>query len=202
MQTPEGWQRIKSIVGAALEQQPRERQAFLSEVCGADSALRAEVDSLLAAYHGSDHLSESPLTALFVNDAKPSRSLGPYTLLEKLGEGGMGQVWLAEQTEPVRRRVALKLIKSGFYDDLAIRRFQSEQQSLAIMDHPSIAKVFEAGATPEGQPYFAMEYVPGVAITPLLRSIRNSASATVSSSSKKFARECNTHTRKPSFIAI
>ena len=77
----------------------------------------------------------------------------------------MGQVWLAEQKEPVRRRVALKLIKSGFYDELALRRFQSERQSLAIMDHPSIAKVFDAGATAEGQPYFAMEYVPGVAIT-------------------------------------
>jgi serine/threonine protein kinase len=91
--------------------------------------------------------------------------LGPYRLLKKLGEGGMGQVWLAEQTLPVRRKVALKLIKAGMYDDSALRRFQSERQSLAIMDHPAIAKVFDAGATPDGQPYFAMEYVPGVAIT-------------------------------------
>src|SRR5215813_10708919 len=92
-------------------------------------------------------------------------SLGPYRLLQKLGEGGMGRVWLAEQTAPVRRRVALKLIKAGMYDDAVLKRFASERQSLAILDHPSIAKVFDAGTTPDGQPYFVMEYVPGVPIT-------------------------------------
>ncbi len=92
-------------------------------------------------------------------------SLGPYRLLQKLGEGGMGRVWLAEQTAPVRRQVAVKLIKAGMYDDSVLKRFASERQSLAIMDHPSIAKVFDAGTTPDGQPYFVMEYVPGVAIT-------------------------------------
>src|SRR5216684_4049298 len=93
------------------------------------------------------------------------KSLGPYRLLQKLGEGGMGRVWLAEQTAPVRRRVAVKLIRVGRYDDEVLKRFQSERQSLAIMDHPSIAKVFDAGTTPDGQPYFVMEYVPGVPIT-------------------------------------
>src|SRR6266849_7843678 len=93
------------------------------------------------------------------------KSLGPYRLLQKLGEGGMGRVWLAEQTAPVRRRVAVKLIKAGMYDDAVLKRFASERQSLAIMDHPAIAKVFDAGATPDGQPYFVMEYVPGVSIT-------------------------------------
>jgi serine/threonine protein kinase len=92
-------------------------------------------------------------------------SIGPYRLLKKLGEGGMGQVWLAEQTSPLRRQVALKLIKVGVYDDSVLQRFLSERQSLAIMDHPSIAKVFDAGATSDGQPYFVMEYVPGVPIT-------------------------------------
>jgi eukaryotic-like serine/threonine-protein kinase len=91
--------------------------------------------------------------------------MGPYRLIQKLGEGGMGQVWLAEQTAPVRRQVALKLIKVGMYDDGVLKRFQSERQSLAMMDHPSIAKVFDAGSTPDGQPYFVMEYVPGVPIT-------------------------------------
>ena len=101
-----------------------------------------------------------------VNSATPnSISIGPYRLVRKLGEGGMGQVWLAEQTMPVRRQVALKLIKVGMYDDLVLKRFQSERQSLAIMDHPSIAKVFDAGATPDGQPYFVMEYVAGIPIT-------------------------------------
>ena len=92
-------------------------------------------------------------------------SIGPYHLLKKLGEGGMGQVWLAEQTAPVQRQVALKLIKAGTYDFSVLQRFQSERQSLAIMDHPSIAKVFDAGTTPDGQPYFVMEYVPGPRIT-------------------------------------
>jgi serine/threonine protein kinase/tetratricopeptide (TPR) repeat protein len=92
-------------------------------------------------------------------------SIGPYRLVKKLGEGGMGQVWLAEQTAPLQRQVALKLIKVGIYDDSVLQRFQSERQSLAIMEHPSIAKVFDAGATVDGQPYFVMEYVPGVPIT-------------------------------------
>ncbi|MGC2611728.1 MAG: serine/threonine-protein kinase [Candidatus Sulfotelmatobacter sp.] len=93
------------------------------------------------------------------------RSIGHYRLLKKLGEGGMGQVWLAEQTAPVRRQVALKLIRAGMCDDTMLHRFQSEGQALAIMDHPSIAKVFDAGATPDAQPYFVMEYVPGRPIT-------------------------------------
>jgi serine/threonine protein kinase len=91
--------------------------------------------------------------------------IGPYRLLRRLGEGGMGQVWLAEQTAPVQRQVALKLIRVGRYDDDILQRFRSEQQSLAMMDHPAIAKVFDAGATPDGQPYFVMEHVAGVAIT-------------------------------------
>ena len=92
-------------------------------------------------------------------------SIGPYRLIRKLGEGGMGQVWLAEQSAPVKRQVALKIIKAGRYDDSALLRFDVERQTLAIMDHPAIAKVFDAGSTPEGQPYFVMEYVPGFPIT-------------------------------------
>jgi non-specific serine/threonine protein kinase/serine/threonine-protein kinase len=91
--------------------------------------------------------------------------IGPYRLLQKIGEGGMGEVWLAEQTEPVRRRVALKVIKQGMDTKQVIARFEAERQALAMMDHPYIAKVFEAGSTPEGRPYFAMEHVPGVPIT-------------------------------------
>jgi non-specific serine/threonine protein kinase/serine/threonine-protein kinase len=92
-------------------------------------------------------------------------SIGPYVFIKKLGEGGMGQVWLAEQTAPVRRQVALKLIRVGMYDDSVLLRFQSEQQSLAVMNHPTIAKVFDAGSTPDGQPYFVMEFVDGPSIT-------------------------------------
>ena len=92
-------------------------------------------------------------------------AIGPYRLIRKLGEGGMGQVWLAEQSAPVKRQVALKIIKAGRYDGSALLRFDVERQTLAIMDHPAIAKVFDAGSTAEGQPYFVMEYVPGLPIT-------------------------------------
>jgi non-specific serine/threonine protein kinase/serine/threonine-protein kinase len=92
-------------------------------------------------------------------------SIGPYRRIRKLGEGGMGQVWLAEQSAPVKRQVALKIIKVGRYDSSALLRFDRERQTLAIMDHPAIAKVFDAGTTAEGQPYFVMEYVPGLPVT-------------------------------------
>ena len=91
--------------------------------------------------------------------------IGPYHLLELIGQGGMGEVWLAEQREPVRRRVALKLIKAGMDTREVVARFESERQALALMDHPAIAKVFDAGSTPEGRPYFVMEYVAGIPIT-------------------------------------
>jgi serine/threonine protein kinase len=98
-------------------------------------------------------------------EESPLGSIGCYQLTKLLGEGGMGQVWLAEQSTPVRRQVALKLIRNGIYDVTVTRRFASEQQSLAIMQHPAIAKVFDAGSSPGGQPYFVMEYVPGLSIT-------------------------------------
>src|SRR5689334_13383074 len=91
--------------------------------------------------------------------------IGPYHLIRRLGEGGMGEVWLAEQKEPVRRRVALKLIKRGMNTREALMRFDSERQALALMDHPNIARVFDAGATLTGAPYFVMEYVAGIPIT-------------------------------------
>jgi eukaryotic-like serine/threonine-protein kinase len=91
-------------------------------------------------------------------------SIGPYKFVRRLGEGGMGQVWLAEQTDPVQRQVAVKLIRLGRYDSRRLQRFRAEQRSLALMDHPAIAKVFDAGVTPDGQPYFVMEYVPGLPI--------------------------------------
>ena len=92
-------------------------------------------------------------------------SLGRYRMLQKLGEGGMGEVWLAEQTEPVRRQVALKVIKLGMDSAQIVVRFEAERQALALMDHPTIATVFDGGTTPQGRPYFAMEYVKGEPIT-------------------------------------
>ena len=165
MDKPAPWERIKEVFGAALERDPDQRGAFLDEACAGDAALRSEIDSLLAAHPQADHLSEGAFTTELTDAPLQPRVIGPYRLLRKLGEGGMGQVWLAEQTAPVRRKVALKLVRTGMFDETSLRRFQSERQSLAIMDHPAIAKVFDAGATPDGQPYFAMEYVPGQAIT-------------------------------------
>jgi serine/threonine protein kinase len=161
----EQWKKIKEIFGAALEQEPSRRPAFLDEVCAQNEELRAEVESLLSAHAESDGLSEHPWASQLAGSGDEFKTIGPYRLIQKLGEGGMGQVWLAEQTQPVRRQVALKLIKTGIFDPSVLQRFQSERQSLAIMDHPSIAKVFDAGGTPDGQPYFVMEYVPGVPIT-------------------------------------
>jgi serine/threonine protein kinase len=165
MEKREQWQKIKEIVAAALERTPEQRPPFVSQACGDDASIRAEVESLLSAYESSLGLSESAWTAEMDDAAQVSKSLGPYHLVRKLGEGGMGQVWLAEQTTPVRRKVALKVIRAGMYDDSVVRRFHAEQQLLAIMDHPAIAKVFDAGTAPEGQPFFVMEYVPGKAIT-------------------------------------
>ena len=169
------WEQVKELLHCAMELAPERRGPFLEEACASDSSLLAEVESLLLADEGvrSSFLNASPLP----DEQDPDRietivSLKPgqifaehFELVRKLGEGGMGQVWRAEQIYPVRRQVALKLIKAGMYDETVVQRFQSERQSLAIMDHPAIAKVFDAGTTALGQPYFVMEYVPGLPIT-------------------------------------
>ena len=116
--------------------------------------------------NGQDTIAEPSATSL--PDSAPVGELlwiGHYQLLAKLGEGGMGIVWLAEQHEPVKRHVALKLIKAAIRDAATLQRFEMERQALAIMNHPAIARVFDAGTTPEGQPYFVMEYVAGVPIS-------------------------------------
>jgi eukaryotic-like serine/threonine-protein kinase len=169
------WGHVKELLHQAVALDPQSRAKFLDEVCASDVALRAELESLLAVGDGlSAEFLESPPTGKFSADGDGFGAAGlaagqyfeqRFQLIRRLGEGGMGQVWLAEQTAPVRRPVALKLIKAGMYDETVMQRFQAERQSLAIMDHPAIAKVFDAGATSLGQPYFVMEYVPGLPIT-------------------------------------
>ena len=170
------WEQFKDLAFEALQLDPDARSRFLDAVCADDAGLRAEIEALLAADAEvrGDFL-ESPPAG--IHQADLQRQFGihvpaagdivaqRYRLIRELGEGGMGQVWLAEQTTPVERIVALKFIRAGMYDETVVRRFASEQQSLAIMDHPAIAKVFDAGATEQGQPYFIMEYVPGPSIT-------------------------------------
>ena len=167
------WERTKEILEQALRLPPDERQAYLDAACRPDGELRSEVESLIAAHEaaGSQFLAATAPEVLELTfpisspQSRLNQVIGHYRLVEEIGRGGMGQVWLAEQTAPVRRQVALKLIRAGMFDDEMLKRFQLERQSLAIMDHPAIAKVFDAGATPDGQPYFVMEYVPGVPIT-------------------------------------
>jgi non-specific serine/threonine protein kinase/serine/threonine-protein kinase len=166
--TSEHWERVKELLHQAMQLGPEPRARFLDQACSSDHALRAELESLLLADEGirSSFLQSSLPGTDTVNTLEAGQVFAQrFQLVRKLGEGGMGQVWLAEQNSPVRRQVALKLIKAGMYDEAVVQRFQAERQSLAIMDHPAIAKVFDAGTTPQGQPYFVMEYVPGLPIT-------------------------------------
>ena len=160
---------VKELFGAALELDPRERVAFLDRQCKGDSELREEVEALLDADASAGSFLQHPiLEPPTANSSEADVSeiiIGPYRLLELVGEGGMGEVWLAEQKQPVRRRVAIKLIKAGMDTREVVTRFESERQALALMDHPVIAKVFDAGSTLRGRPYFAMEYVAGIPIT-------------------------------------
>src|SRR5215471_4235291 len=165
MEKLQQWQKVKDIVGSALERPLTERSAYLDQVCAEDVELRSEVESLLSAHRDADGLSESPWRETSAESEAQPKDIGPYRLLREIGVGGMGQVWLAEQVEPVRRHVALKLIRAGTYDVSTVQRFKAERQSLAIMEHPAIAKVFDAGTTPVGQPYLVMEYVDGLPIT-------------------------------------
>jgi serine/threonine protein kinase/tetratricopeptide (TPR) repeat protein len=176
----------KAIFLAALEKtNPLERAAFLDEACRGDGELRARVEALIRSHekalrcrdedcngskpngvHDRRRGDEATVTAQPPGESEGAGGrIGPYKLLQKLGEGGMGVVYMAEQDEPVRRRVALKIIKAGMASDQVIARFEQERQALAMMDHPNIAKVLDAGSTEAGRPYFVMELVKGIAIT-------------------------------------
>src|SRR6059036_2153897 len=157
----------KEIFEQALDITPtEERLRFLTSSCGKDAALLARVQALLRADEsGESFLPEQPKAAVVPITEKPGDRIGRYKLLQQIGEGGCGAVYMAEQTEPVRRRVALKVIKLGMDTKQVIARFEAERQALALMDHPNIAKVLDAGATPEGRPFFVMELVKGVPIT-------------------------------------
>ncbi len=180
--------REESIFAGALEiAEPAERAAFVADECGADSGLRRRVEALLQAHEQSGDLLDRPdgglrpsttghdsgpafglVAAALLSQPiaeMPGSRIGHYTLLQSIGEGGMGVVFMAEQVEPVHRMVALKVIKPGMDTSLVIARFEAERQALALMDHSNIARVLDAGATDSGRPFFVMELVRGVPIT-------------------------------------
>jgi eukaryotic-like serine/threonine-protein kinase len=161
----------QSLFIEALEREdPAERAAFLDRACAGDADLRRRIDRLLARHEegGSFLVPPSPGLAATVDDLvreRPGTVIGPYKLREEIGEGGMGLVFVAEQTQPVRRRVALKVIKPGMDTRQVVARFEAERQALALMDHPNICRVLDGGTTGSGRPYFVMELVKGVPIT-------------------------------------
>jgi serine/threonine protein kinase len=179
----------EKVFYAALElSDPAQRRAFLDEICTGNPGLRGRVEELLASQGEADRFFDEGLPAVnaradisrscaealsaagdstlkFAPEEQPGTYIAHYKLLEKIGEGGFGIVYMAEQEQPVRRRVALKIIKLGMDTKSVIARFEAERQALAIMDHPNIARVFEAGATATGRPYFVMELVRGIKIT-------------------------------------
>lgn len=161
-------ERIKEIFSQALEKTVgAERDHFLAEACQGDSELRHQVESLLLAHEraGAFLGKTIPLPALDIAIERPGTMIGRYKLLQQIGEGGFGVVYMAEQVEPVQRKVALKIIKAGMDTREVVARFEAERQALALMDHPNIARVFDAGATETGRPYFVMELVNGIPIT-------------------------------------
>ncbi len=168
-----------AIYNAARRLAPAERAAYLDQACAGDAALRRRLDELLRVDEGAGDFLEKPAladaNALAMSGGiippalplseKPGDRIGPYKLLQQIGEGGCGVVYMAEQEAPIRRRVALKVIKLGMDTKQVIARFEAERQALALMDHPNIARVLDAGATETGRPYFVMELVRGTKIT-------------------------------------
>ena len=162
---------IRALFCDALDRKsPDELAEYLDAACGGDAHLRAQVEELLASHRDAGKFLGGTSASGDVTLDKPpvelpGTQIGPYKLLEQIGEGGMGVVYVASQREPIRRKVALKIIKPGMDTREVVARFEAERQALALMDHPNIAKVFDAGATDAGRPYFVMELVKGTPIT-------------------------------------
>src|SRR6266480_3883089 len=168
--------REEALFTLAVEKPAAERAAFLDRECSGDAELRQRIAALLGAHaKAGEFLNEPPAavsaktfvitTGMVPVTEKAGDRIGRYKLLQQIGEGGCGVVYMADQEEPVRRRVALKVIKLGMDTKSVIARFEAERQALALMDHPNIARVLDAGATETGRPYFVMELVRGIKIT-------------------------------------
>lgn len=202
----------KSIFAKALEiETPQAREAYLEDACGGNAELRSEVADLLAAFEQAGSFLKNPAVEA---DAKafgptvdmpaiaeaPGQMIGRYKLLQQIGEGGMGSVYMAEQEKPIRRRVALKIIKLGMDSKQVIARFEAERQALALMEHQNIARVLDAGTTKTGRPYFVMELVKGVPITEYCDNKSSHHGNGCNCSSRSVWRS-SMHIRKGSFTA-
>ena len=173
--TPERWQKVKDVFDEAVQRGPASRLQYIRERCGDDDELRREVESLLASDLPTGSLLDNALTE--TGSGLPASydpsvvlppqydSFGPYVPVRVLGEGGMGTVYFAQQQRPIRREVALKVVKLGMDSRQVLERFEIERQALALMDHPNVARVLDAGTSDRGRPYFVMEFVEGVPIT-------------------------------------
>ena len=161
----------ESIFAEAIAKVGNERSTYLDRVCRDDARLRSQVEALLAAHDKPDVFLNDPMAEVDATIDRapivesPGATIGPYKLREQVGEGGMGVVFVAEQERPVRRKVALKIIKPGMDTREVVARFEAERQALAMMDHPNIAKVYDAGSTESERPYFVMELVKGIPAT-------------------------------------
>src|SRR4051812_1830846 len=153
---------LEAIFAGALAVPELERETWVTRECGGDDALRARILNLLRAHVAAGEFLTTPIVP--GSEVAVGARIGRYKLLETIGEGGLGIVFLAEQEEPIRRQVALKVIKPGMDTREVVGRFESERQALALMEHPGITRVFDAGATASGRPFFVMELVRGRSI--------------------------------------
>jgi serine/threonine protein kinase len=144
---------------------PEEWDGYIEGECRGDTELQRLAMRFLSIHRQAGSFLESPAIAVDADEMCPGEHVGPYQLLEQIGEGGMGTVWMAEQKEPIQRRVAVKVIKAGMDSKQVLARFEAERQALALMEHPNIARVLDAGVTGAGRPYFVMELVKGTPIT-------------------------------------
>ena len=178
----------EKIFAQALDLPAAHRAEFIATACADDESQRQRIDALLTAYdEADDFLENGPIVRPEVPvEEKPGDQINNFSLIRKIGEGGCGVVFLAEQIKPVKRRVALKVIKLGMDTLSVIARFEAERQALARMDHADIARVFDAGSTASGRPYFVMEYVDGQPIT----KFADSQSLSMEARLELFARVC------------
>jgi serine/threonine protein kinase len=200
--------KVETILAQAVEiTAAEERHAFVEQACAGNAELKRRVERLVANHFRAGRFLEQPAFAVDLDATAgweadgaaecPGSMIGPYKLLEQIGEGGIGVVYVAEQSKPVRRKVALKIIKPGMDTKQVIARFEAERQALAMMDHPNVARVIDAGATEGGRPYFVMELVRGIPVTEYATA-SDSRSPSDWNSSSSCAGPCNTRTRRGS----